>query len=207
MGLALIGLFVYWESVSLDPLMPTHIWKDRDFSLLMAILVLGFTGFSSSAFWISVYMQRVKQYSALEVAVHLLPMAIMGVVVNIISALIMHRISNKLLMLIASTSYTVAFLLLAVQKQDSSYWAFIFPSLILTVVGADLEFTVANMYVMSSLPRHQQSSKPLLAFRVSLIHQFQLLAGFSIQQQSFARLWRLVQLPRFSTRPQTKAKV
>ena len=152
--------------------MPMHIWEDRDFSLLMTILVLGFIGFSASAFWVSLYMQRVKQYSSLEVAVHLLPMAIVGIIVNIISALIMHRVSNKLLMLVGSVSYTVSFLLLAIQKEHSSYWAFIFPSLVLNVVGADLEFTVANMYVMSSLPRHQQSSKALHHIVLPLLIRF-----------------------------------
>jgi hypothetical protein len=30
-------------------------------------------------------------------------------------------------------------------KEGSSYWAFIFPSLLLSVIGADLQFNVANV--------------------------------------------------------------
>jgi hypothetical protein len=48
-------------------------------------------------------------------------------------------------------------LLLAFNRRSSSYWAFSFPAFVLMVVGADLEFNVANMYVMSSLPPAQQS--------------------------------------------------
>ncbi|KAK5017991.1 hypothetical protein LTR39_001237 [Cryomyces antarcticus] len=84
-------------------------------------------------------------------------MAIMGIAVNIVAGLILHKVSNKLLMGIGACAYTLSFLLLALNKSNSSYWAFCFPALLLCVVGADLEFNVANMYVMSSMPRSQQS--------------------------------------------------
>ena len=137
--------------------MPLHVWRDRDFSLLMMILVLGFVAFAPSTFWLSLYMQRVQHLSALIVALHLLPMALMGILVNVVAGLLLHRVSNKLLVFIGAVSYTIALTLLAVQKEDSSYWAFIFPSLFFLVIGADLQFNVVNMYSMASLPIHQQS--------------------------------------------------
>lgn len=69
----------------------------------------------------------------------------------------MHKVSNTLLMFLGAISYTASFLLMGLQHTSSSYWAFIFPGLILAVVGADFEFCVANMYVMSSLAPDQQS--------------------------------------------------
>jgi MFS family permease len=113
--------------------------------------------FSTSAFWLSLYMQNVLSFSALTVAVHLLPQAIGGIVVNIIAGLVLHKVSNKLLVGIGALSYLASVLLLATMNVGSSYWAFIFPALLLSVIGADLQFNVANMYVMSSLPPHQQS--------------------------------------------------
>lgn len=133
------------------------IWRDRDFSLVITVLLLGFLAFPIMAFWIALYMQKLKHNSALLVAVHMLPMAIGGIVVNVIAALIMHRVSNTLLMCTGAAAYTASFLLMGLQHSDSSYWAFIFPGLLLAVVGADFEFCVANMYVMSSLPPQQQS--------------------------------------------------
>ncbi|KAJ1715440.1 hypothetical protein AFCA_012613 [Aspergillus flavus] len=157
LGVLLIAAFILWECWYSYPLIPMSIWRDRDFSLVIAVLLLGFLAFPITTFWISLYMQEIKHYSALPVAVHMLPMAIMGIIVNIIAGLIMHRVSNTLLMLLGATSYVGSFLLMGLQHSDSSYWAFIFPGLILAVVGADFEFCVANMYVMSSLPPEQQS--------------------------------------------------
>ena len=48
-------------------------------------------------------------------------------------------------MYIGSAAYTIAFLLMAVSKRSDSYWAFYFPAFILNVMGADLEFNVANV--------------------------------------------------------------
>ena len=93
-------------------------------------------------------MQDVLGYSAIKVAIHLLPQAIGGILVNIIAGLILHRVSNKLLAGIGSLAYLGSVLLLAVMEEGSSYWAFIFPSLLLSVIGADLQFNVANVSLL-----------------------------------------------------------
>lgn len=137
--------------------MPLWVWKDRNFSLLMATFCLGFAGFSSISFWLSLYLQEVKHRTALEITVRLLPMVVSGVSVNVVCGLILHRVSNKLLTGIAALAYTASFLILSFMNAETTYWAFIFPALLLVVVGADIQFNVTNMYVMSSLPPSQQS--------------------------------------------------
>lgn len=46
---------------------------------------------------------------------------------------------------IGAFAYTACFLLAAVNRHGDSYWAFIFPALCLSVIGADFEFNVANV--------------------------------------------------------------
>jgi MFS family permease len=156
-GAALMIGFVFWELWIPHPLVPMWMWKDRNFALSLAILSLGNLAFTPGSFFIALYFQEIWNMSALQVAVHVLPMAVMGIIVNVFAGMVLHKVSNKLLMLIGTIAYTVAFLLLAFNRQSSSYWAFSFPAFVLMVVGADLEFNVANMYVMSSLPAAQQS--------------------------------------------------
>jgi MFS family permease len=108
-------------------------------------------------FFLALLLQKIHSMSPLVVAVHLFPQVIGGVLINIFAGLLMHRVSNKLLISVGATCYVAAFSLLGAMHEDSSYWAFIFPALCLSVVGADFEFTVTNMYVMSSLPVAQQS--------------------------------------------------
>lgn len=124
---------------------------------LTAIISFGYAAFSSNMFFLALFLQKIRSMSPLLVAVHLLPQVIGGILVNIIAGLLMHHISNKILISVGAVCYVLAFTLLSVMQEDSSYWAFIFPALCLSVIGADFEFTVTNMYVMSSLPLAQQS--------------------------------------------------
>lgn len=76
--------------------------------------------------------------------------------------MVLHRVSNKILVGIGGFSYTISFLLFAVAKTDFPHWACLFPGLILNVVGADFEFNVTNMYVVSTLPSQQSVAGDLL---------------------------------------------
>lgn len=49
----------------------------------MMILVFGMGAFGSAQFWLSLYFQTAQNLSALEVAVHILPQAIGGIIVNV----------------------------------------------------------------------------------------------------------------------------
>ncbi|KAI3332128.1 MFS general substrate transporter [Xylariaceae sp. AK1471] len=156
-GVLLLVVFVFWERVFPTPLMPPHIWKDRNFSLIIIVVLLGNMSFQATGFWVAFFMQQVQHLSTLNVAVRLLPMAIAGLLWNVLAGRILHRVNNTLIMIFGAVSYVGAALLFSFMRADSNYWALIFPALVLNVAGADLQFNVANMYVLQSLPSHQQS--------------------------------------------------
>jgi MFS family permease len=144
-GFVLMVGFVLWEIYYDTPLISMTIFRDRNFSLLLAILLLGFLAFNATAFWLSLYFQRVYHASSIMTAVYLLPMAVAGTMVNIVAGAVLHRVSNKLLMGIATSSYVVAYLLFALNKTSWPYWACLFTGQIFMVVGVDLQFNVVNM--------------------------------------------------------------
>ncbi|KAI5463380.1 major facilitator superfamily domain-containing protein [Mariannaea sp. PMI_226] len=156
-GFALLVAFIFWESYWEHPLMPLHIWRDKTFCLLVAVVLFGIMSFNSSNFWLALFMQEIWSYDALKVAVHLLPQVIAGIIWNVVAASILHKVNNTIITGVAALAYLGANLLLTFQKAHTTYWAFIFPSLIANVIGADFQFNVANMYVMQALPTHQQS--------------------------------------------------
>jgi hypothetical protein len=112
---------------------------------VIAVQCLGEVGFSSTAFWLSLFFQNVRKDSAIKIALQLLPMVIGGIIVNVICALILHKVSNQVLMGVGTVAFTVAFLILSFLKEEATYWAFIFPSLILMVIGVDVQYNVTNV--------------------------------------------------------------
>ena len=169
LGIFLIGSFIYWQSIFSFPIMPLGVWRERNFSLLVTMLCLGFYGFSGNIFWLTLSWQRLEHSSALAVAIRLLPAMIGGIIINIIAGLVMHRVSNKLLMTVGAVGNVIACALfsgmnsyhrghtLSGEEYGTMYWSFALPALLASVIGADFTFTVVNMYVMSSLPPAQQS--------------------------------------------------
>ena len=156
-GFFLIAAFLYWQYIYSHPLMPLSVWKDRNYALLVSTLCLGMYGMSGNEFWVTLYWQRILNDPPILVATKLLPMMIGGLAINIIAAMIMHRINNKILMILGAASFVLSDVLFSVANRDSSYWEFFFLALLLSVVAADFEYTVTNMYVMSSLPSEHQS--------------------------------------------------
>ncbi|KPI43987.1 Drug resistance protein [Cyphellophora attinorum] len=156
-GAILIGTFIYWQSICRNPLMPLGVFKDRNFSILVFALCIGNLSFGGNLFWISLLWQRVERQKPLMVAVRLLPAGVGGIVVNAVAGLVMHKVSNKLLMVVGTASLVVASALWSATGPGLSYWALSFPALLCSVIGVDFQFTVTNMYVLSSMSSDQQS--------------------------------------------------
>jgi predicted MFS family arabinose efflux permease len=112
---------------------------------IIVVVLLGMMPFTASGFWIAFFMQDVQKLPTLTVAVHLLPMAIAGLAWNVVAGRILHKVNNTLIMIFGTLCFLAASLLLSFMRIDSSYWAFIFPALVLNVAGADLQFNVANV--------------------------------------------------------------
>lgn len=110
--------------------------------------------FQATGFWVAFFMQQVQRLSTLNVAVRLLPMAIAGLLWNILAGRILHKVNNTLLMIFGAVSYLGAALLFSFMGADSNYWAFVFPALVLNVAGADLQFNVANVSIVPVLVTH-----------------------------------------------------
>jgi predicted MFS family arabinose efflux permease len=114
----------------------------------MIVVILGSMAFISANFWLSFFMQELQGLDPLTVALHLLPQAIAGILWNIIAGQILHVVNNTVIAAVGAACYLVSSLLLSFMRPDSLYWAFIFPALVLNVVGADFQFNVANVRVL-----------------------------------------------------------
>lgn len=79
------------------------------------------------------------------VAAQLLPQTIAGIVCNAVAGCVLHRVNNTLILFIGAVSFMGSSVLLSLMREESSYWSFTFPGVILIAVGADLQFSVANV--------------------------------------------------------------
>lgn len=97
-------------------------------------------------------MQDVQQLSPLEVGLRQLPQAVTGLVFSPIVGCWMHKIDNMFFIVAAALCHVCAGTLLLFLQSDSNYFAFIFPSMILSTLSMDW---VRNVGAVSRLPSIQ----------------------------------------------------
>lgn len=84
------------------------------------------------------------------------PWVIGGVFLAIMSGLILHLVPGSILLLFTGGCKVFAVLLFALMPDNPSYWAWIFPAMVAEAACCDILWTVSNVFLTTSLPRHRQ---------------------------------------------------
>ena len=143
-GTALMGLFVYWQSINRnEPLIPLEVFRDRDFSL--AGLGVAVIAFSSTAMILPLmfYAQAVCGLSPTRAALLTAPMAVAtGVLAPFVGRLV-DRAHPRPIVGFGFLMFAVALLWLAVDMTPSTpIWRLLVP---LTAMGAGMAFIWAPL--------------------------------------------------------------
>ena len=91
------------------------------------------------------YMQDIQVLAPLHIAVRLMPQAIIGIVWSYLGQALVSCVGGTVLMGIGGLGYLGGAVLMLFMKPQTSYWKVLFPSLCVTVIGADFQFIVSNV--------------------------------------------------------------
>ncbi|KAI1140544.1 MFS general substrate transporter [Hypoxylon sp. FL0543] len=151
LGVLSLGCFLLWENENLTV-------------TLVIICTLGAAmSFYSQLFWVSLFMLDLEGLQPFDVAVRLLPQALVGLMLSPLVGLFMHRVPGTLLLAVAAAALVVSNVLLVFLRQGSNYLVWIFPSVMLSTIGMDWTMNVGSLYILSSLPiKHHSIGASLL---------------------------------------------
>ncbi|KAJ7620277.1 MFS general substrate transporter [Roridomyces roridus] len=166
-GVLFITLFIAWQyhlESSPDnrhppPLMKLSMWTRAKgkFAVVQVIAFLQWSSFISWNFWGQLYYENYLHLSPVHAALRFLPMAIAGLACNVFVMLVVSRMPLVVLISTGTLLTGLAGLLFAIIRPSASYWAYGFPSTIVSVCGADFVFAAGTLFVAKvSLP-HEQS--------------------------------------------------
>ncbi|KAK6841749.1 hypothetical protein PG987_002609 [Apiospora arundinis] len=131
--LLLAGTLLFAENATKTPMLPHDIWED--WNLVM----------------------KVERFTPFDVAVRLLPQALMGLFFSPLVGLLMHKVSGTAILVTGGFFSVVSNILLIFLRPGSSYFLWIFPSLLLSTVGMDWTMNVGSLFILSSLPLKHHS--------------------------------------------------
>lgn len=72
------------------------------------------------------------------------------------SGFILHVLPGRVLLILSGTSKVLAVLFFALMPDNPNYWAWVFPAMLFEAACVDVLWTVSNVFLTTSLPRHRQ---------------------------------------------------
>lgn len=156
-GIVLLGAFALVQKTARHPLIPAGVWRRPD---VVAIVVIGFCLFAAwvgTGFFLSLTLQRVLGYSAIEAALALLPLAVGGMVFATLAGRLLPRTGTKTMLVGGLTVYSAGIVLMTGFTGDTEYWPHVFVAIMLAVAGNALTYVASNVAALAHAPLGEQS--------------------------------------------------
>ncbi|KAM0787720.1 hypothetical protein ACM66B_003779 [Microbotryomycetes sp. NB124-2] len=176
-SVGILALFFYWESLLArklaqhydtakegvkrkpppPPLLAPAIWKAPHVASILAIVFFSWSAFNTSTYYVNLVLQLVMSVSAIKTALYFLPMIIAGTALNFLPALLMGRVSGRVIIIGAMFLSVISPVLLACIDTAAPYWQYLFPIMVLAP-ATDIIFPVCTIQISKSVPRSQQAT-------------------------------------------------
>jgi EmrB/QacA subfamily drug resistance transporter len=142
-GVVLLVLFVIWERYQPEPLVPLSLFEERNFAVANWMAAAIAFGMMSLFLPIIIYLQSVRNFSALTAGLTLAPMSLTSMVVAPIAGRMADRIGGKYILMTGVLVFAIGFgTLTFVAGPDSTWITFLVPAI---VAGAGMGLTFAPM--------------------------------------------------------------
>ncbi|KXT15214.1 hypothetical protein AC579_1354 [Pseudocercospora musae] len=159
----LVAAFVFWQ-VHLEkktirrPLMKVTIFQNKRVAAAMAIMGLFFAAFNNFLVFATYFYQDYQGHDAIQTTLRFIPTGVVGVMTIFVTSQILARVKIGYIMAWGTMCCTISGLLFAVPIPPSTtYWAWGFPAMCLSVFGADTLFPALLLLTAHSLPREDQA--------------------------------------------------
>jgi EmrB/QacA subfamily drug resistance transporter len=142
-GAVLLVLFVIWERFQEEPLIPLSLFEERNFAVTNWIAAAIAFGMMSLFLPIVIYLQSVRDFSALTAGLTLAPMSLTSMVVAPFAGRTADRVGGKYILMTGILVFAIGFgTLTFVAGPDSTWVTFLVPAI---VAGAGMGMTFAPM--------------------------------------------------------------
>jgi EmrB/QacA subfamily drug resistance transporter len=148
-AIALLAAFVVWERRAKSPLVPFSLFRNRTLTGANVTGVLLGASLMSMFFFISLYLQQVLRYDALDAGLAYLPLAVTIIISAGVASQLVTRIGFKLTLMIGLTSTAIALTWFSQVDPGGSYVGdVLFPSL-LAALGLGFSFVSTTIGAMT----------------------------------------------------------
>ncbi|RCI10316.1 hypothetical protein L249_8654 [Ophiocordyceps polyrhachis-furcata BCC 54312] len=165
-GVVLLAAAVYVQGwVSTQPLVPPALFKPKYMKRLMLSLFCYYGVFGIFLLYSTFYIENILHIKPLLAAAWFTPLAVGGMILAIGGGLILHVVSNRILLTVSGIGFLLSVLLFALipgpdegKSTSFIYWAYVFSAMLGGTIGIDITFNVTNVFITTAMPRRLQAA-------------------------------------------------
>ncbi|KXJ88894.1 major facilitator superfamily domain-containing protein [Microdochium bolleyi] len=153
----MFGAFLVWETrYATDPVMPLGVFRAPSFSALVWVVLLSYMSFGVAQWYAVLWQQSLRHASVLETGIRFVPFGLASLLAVFAAAWLMSRVAAQWIMAVGVGAALAASLLLATMPVSQTYWAQVFPAMVLSGFCPDFVYVAAQVIASSSVGRRQQ---------------------------------------------------
>ncbi|KAL2797910.1 efflux pump antibiotic resistance protein [Aspergillus keveii] len=152
----LFTLFIIWEHKTPHPILPPEIFHAPSFSILVLVILLNYMTVGTVLWYQLLWLQEVWHWSTLQFAIGWTPFVICGTAAACLAAWLIPRLAAQWILALGTGAVLASTALMATVPEKQSYWAQVFPSVVLFSFCPDLVYTAGQIIASNSVRRNQQ---------------------------------------------------
>jgi predicted MFS family arabinose efflux permease len=122
------------------------------------LMALFFSSFNNYLIFATYWFQDYQGHSVIQTTLRFLPNGITGIIVATVTGQILSRVPGDYILTFSTICVSMSSLLFAIPiPVHTTYWAYGFPAMVLSVSGADTIFPVLTLFVAKTLPPEDAS--------------------------------------------------
>jgi MFS family permease len=155
-SILIIGLFLFVEMKTEEPIMPPSIWTVAGFPGVLACIALGWSSFGVFIYYIIQFIEISRGVLPLLTTAMMSPIIISGLSATIVVSILYDRVPGHYLLMASMCFFCTGNILVATVPVDQTYWAQVFVATLVTPFGMDISYPAASLIVSNTIPAHQQ---------------------------------------------------
>lgn len=154
-GLVALGIFIWYEHRISHPMLPLNLFKARNFSVGNISTFSIYGGLSVAIFLITIFIQQVGGYSAIQAGAALMPVTLIMFTLSPRFGALAGKYGPRLFMALGPIIGAAGFLYMLKVGDPVLYWAQVFPGVVIFGLGLSMTVAPLTSAVLSSIDSAQ----------------------------------------------------
>jgi len=148
--------FFFVERITKDPVLPPRTWSNKNFASMFFYAWSVYWFLMAAELQLTQIFQDLFFWSPIKSAVHFIPIGVTGGTVAWATGTYGHLVPRRILLVVGQLCMATAAILFAFASSPDRYWSFIFPGMVLGMIGLAASYVAASVVMMAGARKGEE---------------------------------------------------